>query len=557
MAQRLLDHQVHRVVSRLCEDLGTPFALQVEILARYGEWDQIAELRVIPARYSDSESYWRDAVACSLLRKMVDLPTSFDRKGKAVESFFSSEKRCYRSNQRLARYIHGSHQEPDDHVLAFFSRARQHARRILGRPPVSYEGRHGPGATFADRGTMTTVPDKMSSSPTLTGGALGFLFPWAETAWGRAVCAIGKSPVFTQGNRFTTVPKDCTKDRGIAIEPSINLFYQLGISREIRGRLKSMGIDLQRGQEIHRRVACEASLTGYFATLDLSNASDTICTSLVRLVLPPEWARILEDLRSPRTLIDGKWVLLEKFSSMGNGFTFELETLIFLCLILAVDEAGMLRPGKDVYVYGDDMIFPAAISKEVIAVLEFCGLEVNRAKSFVDGPFRESCGGDFFEGVDVRPFFLEESPNEPQHLVAFANGIARLNEGNARRAEVTRGAWFAVLDSIPSSVRSCRGPKGLGDLVVRDDDESRWNFKWRHGIRYFRCYRPSEFVKIGWWGFAEEVVLAAALYGVGSGGESRHITTKSQQSPRDSWDSTGVTPRDAVRGHAVAWVAYS
>lgn len=559
MSDHLLDPLVSEVILRICGNLTTPFSQRVRKHIEAREWDSIAKLRVDPHCYDDAETYWGDSVVGNLLRKMVDLPTSFDRKAVATQGFFASEKRCFRTNQRLGTYIHGTNMEPDVHVREYFARARGACRRILGVAPLpgDFEGRFGPGATFGDRGDLTTIPDKMTSSPTLTDDALPLWgIPWANTAWARAASSLDRSPEFVRGNRFTTVPKDCTKHRGIAIEPSVNLFYQLGIGRYIRNRLGRAGINLAKGQSIHRRVAREASITGDFATLDLSNASDTICTSLVKLVLPPDWFELLNSLRSPYTLVEGKWVLLEKFSSMGNGFTFELETLIFLCLILAVPRRDAWVPGKNVFVYGDDMIIPTRAWKDVYAVLEFCGLEVNKEKSYVYGQFRESCGGDYFCGVDVRPLYLGESPREPQQLISLANGIRNLSKGIESRTLVLRRAWFAVLDSLPSGIRACRGPQDLGDLVVHDD-ESHWNYKWRAGIRYFKSYAPASRRVIGWWGFADEVVLASALFGVSSGGESDHITDSSLSHPRIPWRETGVIPRDAVTGFHIAWVPHS
>lgn len=570
MSELLLDPLVSEIALSLCAGVASPFSHEVAKLIEKREWDSVARLRVNPHHYSDPERYWGDSVVAGFLRKLVDLPTTIDRKAVAVENFWKSELRCYRTNQRLLRYIHGTSVDPDEHVHGVLRRARMHIRRVLGKAPErdDVRGRFGPGATFSDRGVYTTIPDKMSSAPTLTDDAASWAPYWASTAWAKCSTVLSREPVFVRGNRFTTVPKDCTKDRGIAVEPGVNLFFQLGLGRIIRSRLRKAGIDLTDGQEKHRRKAKWASIHRTHATLDLSNASDTLCWSLVKLLLPEDWYALLMSVRSPMTLINGKWVLLEKFSSMGNGFTFELETLVFLGLILAVCPEGRYAPrvGHDVLVYGDDMIVPTGFSRVVISVLEFFGFEINKEKSFVDGPFRESCGGDYFAGVDVRPFHLKESPSEPQQLISLANGLKRLCNGEVGRSAATVGAWFSVVGSLPTSVRACRGPQDLGDLVVHDEP-SHWQFKWENGIRYFRCYAPVHNRVIGWKGFAEEVVLAAALYGVGSGGERESVRHRDvlstaadgsvMLSPKVSWGDTGVAPRDAVTGYRTTWVPCS
>lgn len=551
-----LPHQVERAILALMEDLASPVSLKVSCLIKAREWDQIANLAIDPLKYLDPESYWRDATAVSILRKWEQMPTSFDRKAIAEENFLSCEEQCFKSNLRLLPYLSPGLPDTEIGVHAYFERVRKICTGIIGdRPPAYVEGRFGPGSTFGDRGDLTTIPDKISSSPTITPDAWPYHFQWTGTIWAHTCASSGTETTYVQGNRFTTVPKDCKKDRGIAVEPSINLFYQLGYGRALRSRLKSAGINLQSGQETHARVARDSSITGDLVTMDLSSASDTICSNLVKLVLPPLWFEALNDLRSKKTLFRNKWRLLEKFSSMGNGFTFELETLIFLCLILAVPRSAPervvdylgtrkavdvgLRAGKNVFVYGDDIICPRDVSNAVISVLEFCGCTINRSKTFLDGPFRESCGGDFYQGVDVRPYFLKETPCEPQQLIALANGLRASSEVPGR-SRIIRRAWFGVLDAIPTHIRECRGPKDLGDLVIHDV-ECRWIHRWRGGVRRLKCYRPAKYRKVSWQNFKPDVVLASAVYGVFSGGKSYQ----------------GLVPRDGVAGYKIGWVPYT
>lgn len=539
-----LSRDVTDTVLALCEDLASPTSLSVAILIRHGEWDQLAEKRVDPIHYVTADSYWRDAAAVSVLRKLEDLPTTFDRKAKAEKAFFDCERQCYVANERLSPFLYGAYAPEEEGVFDFISKARKYIRLILGAPVKNFDGRFGPGATYGDKGKLVTVPDKMSSRPTLTASALGFLFPWSDTKWASACAEYGCAPEFVSGNRFTTVPKDATKFRGIAIEPSLNLFYQLGLGREVRRRLLRAGINLRDGQDIHRQVAREASVRGHMSTLDLSNASDTVCRNLVKLLLPTDWYEIFDSLRSPTTEVKGKRVVLEKFSSMGNGFTFELETLIFLAISCAAMESCAIpvEIGTNVLVYGDDIIVPTECSSVVISALRFFGMTPNREKSFVEGPFRESCGGDYFNGTDVRPYFLKESPSEPQQFIAMANGIRRLGNpdvGQLHRRSLTRRSWFRILDALPSRIRRLRGPHGLGDLVIHDE-EDRWanTVRWRSSIRWIRVYRPARFQRVGWNHFKPSVVLATALYGTGDG-------------------ELGVTPRDAVLGYKEGWVPFS
>jgi hypothetical protein len=90
---------------------------------------------------------------------------------------------------------------------------------------------------------------------------------------------------------------------------------------------------------------------------------------------------------------------------MGSGHTFPLQTVLFYSIVKAVVE--LMGSNAKVNVYGDDIIFPSQYSWYVVTALRNLGFSINDDKSFVDGPFRESCGGDYHTGVDVRPFMPE------------------------------------------------------------------------------------------------------------------------------------------------------
>lgn len=547
-----LQRLVGSAIETLCLELATPVSRDVLSLVREGRWEDLANKRVDPKHYTDATDYLKDVIAVDFLRKYKELPTGINKELVAMKNFWNAERQCFRSNRRLAPYLEGmSHPSCERSRLEFIKLVRKMLSGLLGPCPDVLDGRFGKGATYGDKGKLTTIPDKMTSRPTYTSNAVWYLFPWAGTSWAKACGKLEREPELVRGNRFEAVPKDATKFRGIAIEPSINLFYQLALGRVMKQRLKREGFDLQDGKSIHMRVACEASLSGEFATIDLSNASDTVCKNLVKLLLPHRWFERLDALRSPHTQMCGNWVRLEKFSSMGNGFTFELETAIFaaVCSAVMVLKGILPYPGKNLFVYGDDIIVPTSCARHVIYALRFLGFSTNKEKTFLSGPFRESCGGDYFKGVDVRPFYLKEEPNEPQQIIAMANGVRRMD---VKVHSATSGAtrilrtWFRVLDALPSHIRRLRGPEGLGDIVIADD-EKHWRTRQRNSIRYVQCYRPARYTRVKWEHWHSDVVLASALYGV----EDTLIGVLGNRR------SAGVTPRDAVTGYKVGWVPYS
>jgi len=225
-------------------------------------------------------------------------------------------------------------------------------------------------------------------------------------------------------NRVTSVPKDGRKDRPIAIEPAGNIFLQLGVGRIIRERLRSAGIDLDKQQDRNRRAALLASKHGKLFTIDLSNASDTVSLEFVRSMVPSDWFELLYSLRSPNgEFPDGSGWRYAKISSMGNGFTFELETVLFWCLSKAISDCFGHRSDVSL-AFGDDMVGMSYLYNHHCIYLREAGFQPNLDKSFVHGRAAESCGIDAFDGVDIRPIFLKHLPRS---VLGLYNDRNRLN----------------------------------------------------------------------------------------------------------------------------------
>ena len=198
-----------------------------------GEWDQLINLRAVAADYVHADAYRRAAYATEILRKADFLPSGVDRKAVATKGFFEAEQQCYRTNERLYQFVFQPPRLNGAAPEAILALARKNIGSWLGRfsdVRVAELAGHGPGATYDDRGSLSTAADKMSSDPTLSHDAWNWLVPFSGTAWARALNDTGvsveegvtsfryaeRSPKFVPGNRFTTVPKDASKDRGIA-----------------------------------------------------------------------------------------------------------------------------------------------------------------------------------------------------------------------------------------------------------------------------------------------------------------------------------------------------
>jgi hypothetical protein len=255
-------------------------------------------------------------------------------------------------------------------------------------------------------------------------------------------------------NKMAFVPKTAKTHRVIAVEPTLNGYLQKGVDRLLRALLyRKTGIDLS-DQTGNSKLAREGSLGGEdpYVTIDLSSASDSVTEVLCKEILPAEWYRLLSSIRSHQTEIDGRKVRLPSFATMGNGFCFPLETLVFCAFAMASGaKIGDFR------VYGDDIIVRQSIAGPLISFLHSMGFEVNKKKTFLEGPFRESCGTDYFEGTDVRPYTQNSLFRKIEDIFVFLN---QTNSGlRLWFFEEERGN---VLNMIPPPLR----------FVVPHDDPS-------------------------------------------------------------------------------------
>lgn len=226
------------------------------------------------------------------------------------------------------------------------------------------------------------------------------------------------------------VPKDARTDRFIAVEPMLNAMAQQGIRSMLDKYLSRWDIKLRR-QEGNVKLARIASERGFspngFATIDLSSASDTITTSLVKYLLPIGWFNLLNDARTDNVEWKKEVHPTQSFSTMGNAFTFPLQCLIFSSLVRAC-LAACAAEDRRWKVYGDDIVIPVSASGLLLEVLRFVGFVPNKEKSFVTGFFRESCGGDFLGGYDVRPVYLKKDiagKENLQNLHQFFNALQK------------------------------------------------------------------------------------------------------------------------------------
>lgn len=473
----------------LCEAVNTPRSLSAWLLYKNREYAQLVSLECDASHYLFAWDFSNDYLVSKFLSKYPSFShPDLNPEKKAIEDFKGFEVLCKESNKKFkALQEDPSLWDPTMHEV--FSMARRKIARVLGTLDLDSVSEHfgwGPGATTATSGNAQSAYVKFSKRLDVTGNALvmGRCCVNSTPSWANLQLETGASPsvpcsvidaAFNRvlGNEIVLVPKNAKTHRVIAKEPHVNSYLQKGFGTVIRNCLRvRAGIDLK-DQSRNQRLAQEGSREGTLATIDLSGASDTISKELVHYLLPDDWYLALASLRCPFGRLEDQWIFYEKFSSMGNAYTFELESLIFWAL---ADSAVTIVGGdRTVSVYGDDIVVPVASYDFVATVISFAGFRVNDRKSYSTGPFRESCGKDYFFGILVRPIFLKEELSNVPSLYRLANSIrryARRNRFYGCDARF-RQCWKQVVNNVPASWRSYRIPEGYGDVgILSNFDEA-------------------------------------------------------------------------------------
>lgn len=448
--------------SHACE--AGPYEKVLKDLIHKGRFRELCELEIdysLEGLTVDAVRHTRQALA--FFQKLKHLDVGVDRERKGLEKFLEAEALCAETNKRLQMRRAGTLGFPA-RVDEAFRIAQRKIRMVLNTDPPSLEEvtlRLGPGSTRKTRKAEASVRAKMSEGVSCSEELFPLVKAMLRELPHLSSANAGLSWVDEEGDewdlvdveiltaRLEFVSKNALSLRSMVVQPLLNLMYQLGYGAKIAQRLAAFGVDIRR-QEPNKLAAKEGSFTGALATLDLSSASDTISREIVYELLPLEWAHVLSRGRTTRVeLPDGSHVVEEKFSSMGNGFTFPLETLIFWGLAAACcgDRAG------EICVYGDDIIVPSEYFDLTTEVLRYAGFNLNLKKSFAKGPFRESCGADWFRGSDVRPFYQKEWISG-QSLFVLHNWYVR--HGDTARAEMVRNRFIHPALHV-------FGPQGFGD----------------------------------------------------------------------------------------------
>lgn len=264
--------------------------------------------------------------------------------------------------------------------------------------------------------------------------------------------------------KVTPVPKTLKGPRIIAIEPCCMQYVQQSIRKELYKLLErshyTRGHVNFTDQEINRSLAISASSDGRLATIDLSDASDRVLHDLAIRMFDgnPNLRDAIVACRSSRAkLPDGRIIgPLSKFASMGSALCFPVESMYFytICIVallrrhnLPVTSRNVYFVSRDVYVYGDDIFVPADEAVTVTNYLHKYHCRVNMSKSFWTGKFRESCGMDAYDGVEVTPTYLRQiAPSDRRQANILVSWIKTANAFYKKGYWQTSSYMFSVCE---------------------------------------------------------------------------------------------------------------
>jgi len=410
-------------------------SLNLEVVKKVEGYIRSRNLEGVCSLFQEAQKYHGDLdlfnllrqVAC-LFRKNEQFANSELCDRKAKESLLQTERHCAATNRRLSFYYENYSKllataegkllaEELEFMRADISSLLGDFHKFSGS--IENRIRVTSGAT-EDRSRRRALPflkitGRIKCSP--------YGVKWLKSLlpkFGISNTDVKFKPIVTALIDF--VPKNFKTSRIITKSATHDVPMQLAIDAYWKELLLKWGVDLKHGQSYNAELARRGSIDGSFATIDLQNASNTVSYGVVAFLLPHEWLVFLEAFRAThirfKDVATGPVMKLEMFSSMGNGYTFVLETLLFAAACRAVGS-------KTYAVYGDDIVIETAKVDRLRSLLRFLGFQVNWEKSFVDPAvfFRESCGKDWLHGKLVTPFYVKRAITTNVDMSHLINGV--------------------------------------------------------------------------------------------------------------------------------------
>lgn len=297
---------------------------------------------------------------------------------------------------------------------------------------------HGPGAVYPPR-----KPWEKSRFLTLY-SSIQRLYPYDQffcglySFWEYAMVEEGMGRLVECDDivaNLIAVPKDSRGPRLICVHPAESIWIQQGQRSVLEAAITQFPLTKGKinftDQSVNGKLALSSSCSRELVTLDLKEASDRMSAELVRYLFGETAYEWLSCSRATHVkLLDGRVIRLQKWAPMGNALTFPVQSLVFWALVYASILSRYGVNCNDVYVFGDDILYPVKYHQGVLEGLVSSGLIPNETKTFVKGFFRESCGVDAYNGIDVTPLRVKKQGiDSTQDAVSYLDLAKRLRMG--------------------------------------------------------------------------------------------------------------------------------
>jgi hypothetical protein len=296
-------------------------------------------------------------------------------------------------------------------------------------------------------------------------------------------------------NRIIFRPKNALKHRIISAEPA----WLSWLQQDLKGHLYPYVERHPRintwfsNQERSRELALRGSVDGSYATIDFSNASDSVHKDVVDQVFQYTYFHdALLAVRSREAKLPyQEWIVrLDKYAPMGSATCFwTMDVLLCACCELACRVTlGREAQREDYVVYGDDVILRAALVDPFLRIVSALGMSTNADKSYwnTTSPhyYRESCGIEAVDGQDCtpirysrfqEPIYRADVPSDGpwlESVVSLMNQALLAGYWNMRSAiiELLRVTLDrASADADPAGSRAAKRMRHVWDRLLRVD----------------------------------------------------------------------------------------
>jgi hypothetical protein len=140
-----------------------------------------------------------------------------------------------------------------------------------------------------------------------------------------------------------------------------------------------------------------------------------------------------------------------KFAPMGSRTCFPVETIIFAAICESEIRRITGKPARstDYQIYGDDIVVRTEYYTAIIKRLTELGFIPNLGKSFGNSEghfFRESCGGEYYDGVDVTPVRIPRNFTDFEGYMSSPK-VEKLYDGTPY---LDRPVYTGAADELPA-----------------------------------------------------------------------------------------------------------